>query len=81
MQRGPIYCHRIESGELMMPSVELPDYAKALDLNVHDLIDQWLTLDASGLPIPKRADARRNNRVHRADSVIETKKNKIARKK
>lgn len=69
LKRAAIFCHRIETGELMLPAPELPDYAEALGVDVHELIKRWLELDGSGRLIPKRQDARRNNKIIRKKSA------------
>lgn len=69
MKRAQIYCHRIETGELMLAAPELPNYAEAVEVDLLELIRLWMELDESGQPIPKRQDARRANRVRRKAST------------
>lgn len=62
MKRPVNFAHLVESGERMLSAIELPDYAKALDLEPAELFNRMLELERSGRPIPPRADGRKKTR-------------------
>lgn len=59
MKRAVNFAHLVESGERMLSAVELPDYAKAVNLEAADLVTRMLELERSKLPIPPRVDGRK----------------------
>lgn len=62
LKKRPIFAHTVENGERMLSAVELPDYARALNLEPVDLFKRMLELERSGMPIPRRVDARSRRR-------------------
>jgi transcriptional regulator with XRE-family HTH domain len=66
LKKRAIFAHTVESGERMLSAVELPDYARALNLEPLQLFKRMLELERSGEPIPVRVDGRkrRKKRAH-----------------
>lgn len=62
MKRPVNFAHLIESGERMLSAIELPDYAKVLNLEPIELVSRMLELERSGRPIPPRVDGRKRSK-------------------
>ena len=61
MKKPVNFAHLVESGERMLSAIELPDYARALDLEPVELVQRMLELERSGRPIPPRTDGRKRH--------------------
>lgn len=59
MKRPVNFVHLIESAERMLSAIELPDYAKAVDVKAAEIVDRMLELERSGRPIPPKIDGRK----------------------
>lgn len=66
LKKRPIFAHTVENGERMLSAVELPDYARALNLEPIELFKRMLELERSGVAIPRRVDARKHRKKPRS---------------
>lgn len=62
LKKRPIFAHTVETGERMLSAVELPDYARALNLEPVELFNRMLAMERSVHPIPPRVDGRKRRK-------------------